>query len=428
MDWRFFLKGKKNMCFFPFTNTNKKGEAYRKGITEFDCGCCPECLGKRARLWALRCSAEAQNNIGCMVTLTYDSYKKDKNGNIIGENPPELLQVNKRDCQLFIKRLRKHFQGTKIKYLITAEYGKRTHRAHYHAILFGIDFTDRIRYKKSDRGNIIYKSKTLTDIWNNGICTIDAVNINAAVARYCTKYCAKDSRCDDTFMLMSRGIGEDWLMDNFNGKSYIVDGREYAIPKQIWQKKIAYFYRNNYIYNLRNCTYKYRSLRWYLDKFGDNIISYQLADYNAKCRKYFRSFRDSNKLYKNYLKYWLCKNDLHNLTKPNVFSRILQLPNEKYFHYKQACLDTLNARKNEFYFDMAEDLHLPPRYMSNARYSKAVDKLDLNYRAFALKPLVIKGQMTPAQPKKHYKTAFYLKNAWWKDENKRFIYLKPLIL
>lgn len=364
------------MCFFPFANKNPNSYAYKKGITQFDCGCCPECLAKRARLWALRCSAEAEKTQGIMVTLTYDDYKYDRNKRRIGELPPNPnIALDKRHCQLFIKRLRKHFSGIKIKYLLTAERGKRTNRAHYHAILFGIDFDDRIPYKKSDRGNQIYTSATLTKIWGHGICTIDSVRLSAQVARYCTKYCAKDSRADDTFMLVSRGIGDEWLLEHFNGRSYIVDGREYTIPRQIWNKKIEFFYRNNYVYNLRNCSYKYRSLRWYTEKYGDTLFATHLADYNARCRKFFRSFRDSHPLYKRYLEYWKNKAALLDLTRPSIKQRILQLPNTKYFTYKQRALEVLYRRSVERLTDIACDIHLPPRYNAVAqRRKKALEK------------------------------------------------------
>lgn len=431
------------MCFFPFSNTNHKSEAYKKGVTHFDCGVCPECLSKKARLWALRCSAEAQYTQGCMITLTYDNYARDKNGNIIGELPPNRdLPLSKRDCQLFIKRLRKHFdmpfikqanakvnhklnlmyaksgmkiskrqykadmrkkykdeieefkksylstRRRKISYLLTAERGKRTNRAHYHSILFGVDFLDKVRYKMSDRGNIIYKSKTLTDIWGKGICTIDAVNINSQVARYCTKYCAKDSRVDDTFMLMSRGIGDRWLLDNFNGISYMLEGREYSIPKLIWCKKVTEHFQNNYIFNMRGATYKYKSLKSFLEK-DDSI----LADWkNEKQRKYFRNFRDSWKLYKNYLAYWKRKADTYELTQPNAFTRILQLDDKKYHQYKVAALKCLSDRHNapSFIYDR-ENYYLPTRYTSQRR------KLKLLYEMYRIcpPPLVIKGQMTP---------------------------------
>ena len=97
------------MCLFPLPNTNYNSIAYKKGVTEFDCGACPECLKKRSNVWALRsvyeCKAHSHN---CMITLTYDDFARDDRGNIIGELPvnPDLV-VNKRHIQLFIKRLRK---------------------------------------------------------------------------------------------------------------------------------------------------------------------------------------------------------------------------------------------------------------------------------------------------------------------------------
>lgn len=225
------------MCFFPRQNTQFNKKAYKKGIHEYKCGYCPECLADKSRVWALRCVAEAKYNPGMMLTLTYDTYKRDDKGNIIGENL-NLCGVHKEDCQKFIKRLRYYYPNNDIKYMIAAEFGTRTGRPHYHALIFGLQFDDCVPYKKSKRGNMIYRSSTLEKIWNNGICTVDSLNLSASTARYCTKYCAKLGGVNDTFMLFSQGIGKKWLMDNFNGKSYWIDGREYSIPRFIWNEYI----------------------------------------------------------------------------------------------------------------------------------------------------------------------------------------------
>lgn len=218
------------MCLFSYP---AKGKAVAYGIEEFTCGHCPECLQKKSSVWALRCSMESRVNYGVMVTLTYDTYKYF---NSFEENETDpTIPLSKKHCQDFIKRLRKHFEGQTIKYILTAERGKRTGRAHYHALLFGVKFDDLQQYKKSKRGNVIYKSKTLEKIWKHGICTVDCINLSAKVARYCTKYCAKDYGVDDTFMLFSRGIGQEELRRRFNGKSYWIDGREYTIPKDVWK-------------------------------------------------------------------------------------------------------------------------------------------------------------------------------------------------
>lgn len=229
------------MCLFPFSNNDRKSTAYKKGVKEFECGACPECLSKRSKQWALRAVAQAQVSPSVMICLTYDEYIHDTNtGRIIGERVSS-KKCNKEDVQKFIKRLRRymqyHFGQTDIKYLVTAEYGKTTHRAHYHALLFNVQFNDLVPYKRSKRGNLIYKSATLNKIWQHGICTVDSVNVQSACARYCTKYAMKDKEAD-TFMLFSRGIGEAVLMRDFNGISYIYDGFEYTIPRQIWQRYI----------------------------------------------------------------------------------------------------------------------------------------------------------------------------------------------
>ncbi|QIR82298.1 replication initiator protein [Chicken microvirus mg4_164] len=319
------------MCLFPKANLNMNSVAYKKGVTEFECGCCPECLAKRARYWALRAAYEAKEGPACMVTLTYDQYVRDGAGRIVGEALAD-RSVDKYDCQLFIKRLRKHFGNTKIKYIITAEYGSRTHRPHYHAILFGVAWPDLVFYKKSKRGSVIYRSGTLEKLWHNGICTVDAVSITAKVARYCTKYCAKDGRCDDTFMLFSRGVGEVGLLEDFNGRSYIIDGREYPVPRTIWEKYIT----KNYPSEERSTWYF--SLR---DLGGD----FELFDFWNKMRQNYRDFRDSLPLYQSYLAYWREKAERYERSRPGVFERVLALPDDKYFGYKQQALLKLNGKR-----------------------------------------------------------------------------------
>jgi hypothetical protein len=79
--------------------------------------------------------------------------------------------VIKKDIQDFMKRYRAyldyHYGKNKkpIKYMATAEYGDRTHRAHYHVLIFGHVFNDRVPYKKSKRGNQIYMSLTVSALF-----------------------------------------------------------------------------------------------------------------------------------------------------------------------------------------------------------------------------------------------------------------------
>lgn len=451
------------MCLFSRDNPYTQGLAYKLGVEKFDCGICPECLAKKARLWALRCSAESQYNRGVMVTLTYDDYKYC-NGRIVGELPPKKLLCNVRHCQLFLKRLRKHFNGVKIKYLLTAEHGSRTGRAHYHAILFGVDFKDRVPYKKSKRGNLIYKSETLTKLWSHGICTIDAVNITGQVARYCTKYCAKDSRCDDTFMLMSRGIGDKWLLENFNGKSYILDGVEYPIPKLIWNRYIQnkidrnfngkrswivdnvkyhipynfdfyglkgreireagylkyaieerFYEKNRKIYNfcrkypfLKSINNKYRSVQWFYDKNQNNIyIAEKLFLLCSRIRNLFNKIKRANPLFQAYLQYWQKKAEIYELNKPSDLDRIKALKDDKYFFYKQKAIRA----------KLQEELY--GRCIIPRSGKKSLVKFGC-WKYICPAPLVNKGQMTPKNDND------FIKTAYWSEKVRDFIYFRPV--
>ena len=63
------------------------------------------------------------------------------------KNNPIILK--KSDFQKFIKRLRKDYD---IKYFACGEYGDKTLRPHFHAILFGVNFSDdKIIFSKSKK-------------------------------------------------------------------------------------------------------------------------------------------------------------------------------------------------------------------------------------------------------------------------------------
>lgn len=390
------------MCLFPrYVEPNTT--AYAHGIREFGCGVCPECLAKRARGWALRASMEAAVSPSCMITLTYDNYKRDAKGNVIGEFPPDRsLHVNKRDCQLFLKRLRRAFPGHKIKYLLTAEYGSHTHRAHYHCLLFGLVFTDLIYKCRSKRGNIIYRSPTLSRIWANAskdadwrdlpICSVDAVAVGPQIARYCTKYCSKDSGRDggdDTFMLFSRGIGDSELVRLFNGKSYILDGREYPVPRLIWQKEISACYDVDFRYRRpsEDPAIRVRQRNPLNGRFSKSRV---VGLYRYR-RELARAARDAHPAYQDYLEYWRAKSFEYDLARPSEFDRIRALPDDKYRAYKAAAIQCYIDRRRYGTSEIAPP-RSSPAVVSNynerrrAAYWKSVAFLGLkrSYKSFGV--------------------------------------------
>lgn len=392
------------MCLFPrparpkdWTNVPKYD---RFSISEYKCGCCPECLSEKSKFWALRAYMEASVSPSMMITLTYDSYIYDDKGRIVGEEV-DTGNVCKKDCQDFIKRLRARVAPLKIKYLLTAEYGKRTGRRHYHAIIFGYQFPDCVPYKKSKRGNRIYRSSLLSEIWGKGICTVDSLNASPQIARYCTKYCAKDSGRNDLFMLYSRGIGDLEMLRRFNGKSYMISGREYPIPRTVWQKfilskyqrytkcgKDKYYlttrYINRYTKFLRDCEEREFPV------FGlsmDNLAGFMFSDTfnltrvatslekqakrNALARSLYRSYRNRDSVYRLYRKYWDRKSKQISRNRPPVLNRILALPNSRYFSYKNACLKTLNRRKLFYEFDSLLQMYDEPLIPRSKKWNLA---------------------------------------------------------
>lgn len=196
-----------------------------KAITEFieiPCGRCIGCRLDYAKMWADRCMMEASKySDNCFVTLTYDDEHLTYNESI----DPDTGVVNrmptlvKRDVQLFMKRLRKRF-GNDIRFFCCGEYGDKTHRPHYHLILFNFKFKDLTVLKRSFSGDYYYTSDELSKIWTNGNhllgdCTWNSCNY---VARYITKkQYGKDAIYEKInvlppFLLMSRrpGLARDF--------------------------------------------------------------------------------------------------------------------------------------------------------------------------------------------------------------------------
>lgn len=144
---------------------------------DLPCGRCIGCRLERSRQWATRIIHEAKSNdFNSFVTLTYSA-----------EHLPRRGSLDYSDFQRFMKRTRKHY-GQKIRYYVCGEYGEQLERPHFHACLFGIDFShDRVLW--SNRGFRLYRSPTLEKLWPFGYSTIGELNFETAAytARYVMK-------------------------------------------------------------------------------------------------------------------------------------------------------------------------------------------------------------------------------------------------
>lgn len=127
---------------------------------------------------------EAQmHDQNCFITLTYAPEYLPSDGSLHLEH-----------FQKFMKRLRKRY-GAGIRFFHCGEYGEENKRPHYHCILFGFDFPDKVLrrevFNPKTPGQYVpyYNSKSLEELWPFGISIIGDVTFEscAYVARYILK-------------------------------------------------------------------------------------------------------------------------------------------------------------------------------------------------------------------------------------------------
>lgn len=190
----------------------------------------------------------------CFITLTYSD-----------EHMPENRSLNKREFQLFTKRLRKTLDR-KIQFLACGEYGPKTFRPHYHALIFGDDFSFDRRYVPTKTGKH-FRSETLLKAWGKGFIDIEDMTWSNAnyVAGYTMKKLAAEYKqlragglvdrstwsapdpetgevhqVEAQFALMSRGVknkgglGWEWFQrfwtDVYPSDEVILQGKKYRPP------------------------------------------------------------------------------------------------------------------------------------------------------------------------------------------------------
>lgn len=146
----------------------------------FPCGQCVECRLKYSREWGLRAVHEASgHDENCMVDLTYADEFLPRHGSLDVKAPV-----------LFLKRLRKSIEPKKVRYMYAGEYGEDNGRPHYHFILFGHDFVDKVDTgRKSAKGFPLFGSAALSKLWTFGLSNVGQMSFESAayIARYIMK-------------------------------------------------------------------------------------------------------------------------------------------------------------------------------------------------------------------------------------------------
>lgn len=158
-----------------------------------------------------------------------------------------------RDFQLFMKRARKEVGP--LRFYMCGEYGERTFRPHFHALLFGAGFLDRYLWRDSASGFPLYRSPLLEKLWPFGSSEIGDVSFESAayVARYVMKKVTGpasenhykrvvpstgeivDVVPEFTRMSLKPGIGRSWIekfyTDVYPNDSVLVNGMKCKPPR-----------------------------------------------------------------------------------------------------------------------------------------------------------------------------------------------------
>ena len=179
------------------------------------------CRITQSRIWNHRIELELKSHErNAWATFTFSD-----------ENLPDPPDVSKSLVQKYIKTLRNHL-GRKFRYFFTGEYGPRTWRCHYHAILFGVDGTDYHNWQKRLLlgGSIPDTAKDDNAIirraWGErGFVSVGPIHERSV--RYCVGYICKKltkqgdkylpqwiegrQKASPEFSLKSQGLGRDTI-------------------------------------------------------------------------------------------------------------------------------------------------------------------------------------------------------------------------
>ena len=182
-------------CLFPNIYRHKiNGTTYE---SQYPCGKCDSCRRIKQQQVKLRILLESTlYSENSFTTLTFNDIHVPN-------------QLEKSDAQNFIKRYRKQRPGKTNRYYIVGEYGSRTSRPHFHAILFGHSFLDLQTIEQSWRKNAGTTRKPIYQSLGH----IHSREFTAAragyIAKYTTKFLENNRRRDNglapEFALCSKG-------------------------------------------------------------------------------------------------------------------------------------------------------------------------------------------------------------------------------
>ena len=252
-DFRFM------QCNSPISLPDPKAKGNAVRIT-VPCGKCYPCLSNRRTEWTFRLLQEQKVSTSAwFITMTYTdenlpirSIQEEKIirfSELLETHKIEAFDWNstlhKKDYQDFMKRLRKkveeHYKaigdlyerhGLKIrpiKYYAVGEYGSKTKRPHYHAIMFNVPKEIAVK---------------IADIWKYG--NVQTAQVSRASIHYVTKYVTNPDHNppgrEPEFSVISNGIGKEYIEKNAdwhrkNNHHYLQEGKHKVKMPRYYQEK-----------------------------------------------------------------------------------------------------------------------------------------------------------------------------------------------
>lgn len=263
------------------------------------CGACSFCLQAKRDDWSFRIGREFQSSkAASFITLTYSDENVPMVDCTVGDDEEtiwHLPSLVKRDLQLFIKKLRKFdfkarstvpmkgitiidkkiarisLKTHPIKYYAVGEYGSKTDRPHYHAIVFNME-------KET--------TESIANIWKLGhvhVGTVTEASIN-----YVTKYVITSKQkvlpdgMEKPFALISNKMGADYLKKN--GSHHKNHKKDYVVQNG-FKKRMPRYYRQEVFNRVERDIFNQKTKKradekeeeelHRISKFNDNPYAYR---------------------------------------------------------------------------------------------------------------------------------------------------------
>lgn len=199
-------------CTNPVRLTRKIDPSVHPDGLLVPCGKCLACRIKKRSEWSMRMLHELDDwDDAVFLTLTYDNDHLPPNGSLVWT-----------DLQKFFKRLRRRLsnEDRSIKYFACGEYGDKTFRPHYHAIVFGLSLRPEDKQLVMDAWRYCDWSVQAIADRAFGLAEVDSIRY---VAQYIDKKLSGEERDrwirsgrEPVFRLLSLGIGRNYCDRNAN--------------------------------------------------------------------------------------------------------------------------------------------------------------------------------------------------------------------